>query len=240
MDRVFERLFDLYDFIANIIPGYLFLQLIHRCLLKIGIKAEWLSVMDELTVRGVLVLLMLAYVAGMLLHSASHILWGYVERKGNMIEVLFGEASSNNLLGCGSYPPLSPSYKQRLAQTFRNYFALRSSLESDETQEPLSHRETFELMYRSLQNRPSILTIQIARYGFYRVLFVVGVLGGMAELTLIAFAPQREWEISILAIMAYLVIAWTSFCGYKRRSYESAKMVCDLFLIEKEKDSLKT
>ncbi|MEN2993692.1 MAG: hypothetical protein ABDH91_09105 [Bacteroidia bacterium] len=234
MERVFERIFDLYDFIANILPGYLFLWLIQGYLSRGGMKVEWLSVLDEATARGVVLQIVLAYVVGMLLQGASHMLWGQLERKGGMIEKLLFSETASNLVLCGLYPSLSPSYKQRLAQIFRRRFNLPSSLEAGETKEALSPRETFNLMYRSLQNRPPILTIQIARYGFYRVLFVVGVLGILAELLLGLFASRLRWEISLEMFIAYLAIAWISFCGYKRRSYESAKMVCDLFLIESE------
>lgn len=254
MERLFDRLFDFYDFLANILPGYLFLWLIQGYLSRVGLAVEWLSMLNESTLRGVILQIVLAYIGGMLLQGASHMVWSWMGRNQDMVTRLM-EASHTvnesrrertqegvkslplNIFRCGTYRSLSPSYKQRLAQTFYNRFALPSSLEPEKTKEALSSGETFGLMYYSLQNRPPILTIQMARYGFYRVLFVIGVLGSIGELLTLIFVPSVDWKTRIFAAIGYLAVAWISFCGYKRRSYESAKMVCDLFLIENEKGS---
>jgi len=225
--------FDLYDFIANLIPGVVFLW----CMQTMGSLIGWTLPLDfagGLTETSVLVAL--SYVTGLLLQGVSQ---GVVERY--ILKPLWkGFPSERWLLHDDKH--FSTDYKSRLFSLITKRFgvATKPELPSDSPSHcayklcPKKNRELFYLCYHevSLTNpRPLVLN---AHYGLFRgLLTMFGLLAVFSFTGLIWTLLTVQSQAAAFGVWTALFVAATliAYIRCKKRSEDFAQSVFDLFIV---------
>ncbi len=224
--------FDLYDFVANLIPGLAFLWCVQLLAGLVGwhLPLDYTGGLAETSI-----LIALGYITGLLLQGLSQ---GVVEKR--ILKPLWGGFPSERWL-LPDDGHFSAAYKMRLLALIAERFKVAT--------EPLipadcppagayelrlkKNRELFYLCYHHVGNlSPRPLTFN-AQYGLSRVLLTMfalltllsvgGLVWALAEHTN-HVAPFSAWAV------LFAVGGWISYTRCKKRSEDFAHSVFDLFL----------
>jgi len=224
--------FNLYDFIANLIPGLVFLWCIHllAALLGINIPIDFAGGLAETSI-----LVALGFVAGLMLQAISE---RFVQRNF-LLPRWGGFPSARWLLPEDSH--FSKSYKDQISALIAERFKVSTAIESPSGCAEAEARnaklkraqELFYLCYHFVDNlspRPQVFN---AQYGLFRCLFgqfallcILAILG-----FLVAFIAQRHTAHLLFLLAAlFAVCSWLSYERCKKRSEDFAQSVYDLFV----------
>lgn len=224
--------FNFYDFIANLIPGLVFLWCI-------GLMAELVGAHLPLDFSGGLaetsILIALGYVVGLMLQAVSE---RFVQRK-ILLPKWGGFPSARWLLPEDTH--FSKSYKDQLNALIAERFKISTIIESpsgctdDEARNARLKRaqELFYLCYHYVDNlnpRPQIFN---AQYGLFRCLFgLFGLLCVLSIFGIVAALACNSHTAQIFPLLAGLfgVCCWLSYERCKKRSEDFAQSVYDLFV----------
>ncbi len=219
--------FNLYDFIAVVIPGMLSLWAISFFSEQVGLK---INIPFSGGITETSVLIGLSYVTGLLLQGLSQ---GITEKA--LLWLWDGFPSAKWLLPEDTR--LSTEYKQRIFQSVQQKYGLSineqvEKLSSNQKKKVILQRnqEIFYLCYNAvekLSDRPHIFN---AQYGLFRclltsfsVLFIICLL--------ILFFGNPNNKALVLYLISFLSIgAIVSYFRTKKRGEDFAKSVFDLFL----------
>jgi|SRR5579859_6257452 len=224
--------FNLYDFIANLIPGLVFLWCI-------GLLAALMNAHLPLDFSGGLaetsILIALGYVAGLMLQAVSE---RFIQRKF-LLPKWGGFPSARWLLPEDTH--FSKSYKDQLSTLIAERFKVSTAIEAPSGSTEAEARtarlkkaqELFFLCYHYVDNlspRPQIFN---AQYGLFRCL--IGVFAMLCVLSILGMASALICE-RHTAYLFLLLAALFGGCGClsygrcKKRSEDFAQSVYDLFI----------
>jgi hypothetical protein len=224
--------FNLYDFIANLIPGLFFLW----CS---GLMATLLGTHLPLDFSGGLaetsILIALGYVTGLMLQAASE---RFVQRNV-LLPMWGGFPSARWLLPEDTH--FSKSYKDQLTALITERFKVSATIESPSAcckEEARNARlkiaqELFYLCYHYVDNlspRPQIFN---AQYGLFRCLFGSFALLCALSIFGIIFVLVVELQTAHLFLLLaalFAICSWLSYERCKKRSEDFAQSVYDLFV----------
>lgn len=226
--------FNLYDFLADLIPGLVLVWCINLMLSLPG----WHLPFDPAgSLAGAAVVIALGYLAGLMLQAASE---QYVQ-KLFLLPAWDGFPSARWLLP--DDPHFSKSYKVRLLALMAERFQISTEPEIPAAGSPEPERalrlkkndELFFLCYRyvdSFNPRPQIFN---ALYGLFRSL--IGLFGIFCALALagavVTLICSLFYQAAVFLLLGAIFgfCAWLSYGRCKRRSEDFARSVYDLFLI---------
>lgn len=229
--------FNLYDFIAVVIPGLLFLWVmsIFAAQIRIAINIPFSGGIGETSV-----LIALSYVMGLLLQGVSQ---GLTEKV--LLWVWGGFPSARWLLPEDTR--LSTEYKNKILQIIKQKYGF-SADEPDEQLSPhqknkvilQKNQEIFYLCYNAVEkeklgNRPQIFN---AQYGLFRCLLTVFIMIIVIAVTTMIFADVKENRLMLAVGVFSLVGTTISYWRVKKRADDFAKSVYDLFLVHYGKAEL--
>jgi len=224
--------FDLYDFVANLIPGLVFLW----CVQMLAGLFGWALPLDF---KGGLaetsILVALGYITGLLLQGFAQ---GLVEQR--ILKRLWrGFPSERWLLPDDEH--FSAAYKARLLELIRERFKVSTEPEvpADWTTDRAAglrlkkNRELFFLVYNHVaEARPRPLIFN-AHYGLFRgLLTMFALLAGLSLAGLVTAAfchPAHVWALAIWVVV-FAVAALIAYARCKKRGDDFAQSVYDLFM----------
>ena len=224
--------FNLYDFIANLIPGAVFLWALEW----MGTLVGWSSpfpLSGQLAETSLLVAL--SYVTGLMLQAVSE---RFTQQK-----VLFrlwnGFPSARWLLP--DDPRLSGGYKKRVLDLIAERFKVPTApeipdgttAEQERELRLIKNQELFYLCYNYVDNlnpRPEIFN---AQYGLFRCLLtlfaVLCALAIVVGLWNVVAQPTKQWAFLVTPFI-FAFLGWLFYERCKKRADDFAKSVYDLFL----------
>jgi hypothetical protein len=226
--------FNLYDFLADLIPGLVLFWCINLLLVLLG----WHLPFDSAGgLAGAVVVIALGYLAGLMLQAVSE---QYVQ-KLILLPLWNGFPSARWLLPDNSH--FSQTYKTRLLALMAERFQISTEPEIPAGSAPEAARvlqlkkndELFFLCYRyvdSFNPRPQIFN---ALYGLFRSL--IGLFGMLCVLSLtgvvVTLICGLYYQVAVFLLLAGIsgFCAWLSYGRCKRRSEDFARCVYDLFVI---------
>ena len=211
--------FSLYDFIAAVIPGILFLW---------GIS--FISNSTKIPLTGGLaetsVLIALGYVTGLILQGISQ---GLTEKL--LLKVWGGFPSARWLLPGDN--KFSNEYKSKIKKIVRVKYSVKADDDQSKEKQLKKNQEIFYLCYNAvdkekLSDRPQIFN---AHYGLFRCLLTTFTLLFLFGLGVLLFAePQRKSVICGVLISTIIGVV-VSYFRTKKRGEDFAKSIYDLFLV---------
>jgi hypothetical protein len=224
--------FNLYDFIANLIPGLVFIW----CIDLIGALIGFHPPFDfSGGLADTSMLIALGYVVGLMLQAVSE---QFVQRK-ILLPAWGGFPSARWLLPEDTH--FSKSYKDQVNALILERFKISTVIESPTGCAEMEARnvrlkkaqELFYLCYHFVDNlspRPQIFN---AQYGLFRCLFGLFLL--MCALSIFGFiesmATCRGNALSFtLLACVFAACSWLSYERCKKRSEDFAQSVYDLFV----------
>lgn len=224
--------FDLYDFIANLIPGLVFLW----CVQMLAGLFDWTLPLDFTGgLAETSILIAIGYVTGLLLQGLSQ---GLVERR--ILKPLWrGFPSERWLLPDDNH--FSSDYKARLLKEIRERFKVATEPDlppgcPPERERELrlkKNRELFHLVYHAVgETSPRPLTFNI-QYGLFRVLLTMfGLLtvNFLASLVWAWFCRPAQWLPFALWTIVFFAAALISYFRCKKRGEDFAESIYALFL----------
>ncbi|MBI2924649.1 MAG: hypothetical protein HYY24_02970 [Verrucomicrobia bacterium] len=225
--------FDFYDFVANLIPGLVFLWCVQLLSRLVGWRLP-LDLTGGLAETSLLVAL--GYITGLLLQGLSQ---GLVEKR-ILLRLWGGFPSARWLLP--DDPHFTAAYKTRLLSLIAERFQIATEPEipadcRHKRARELrlkKNRELFYLCYHHVGNlSPRPLTFN-AHYGLFRCL--LGMFGLLSLLSVggIAWAfavhPDRAAAFAAMAVL-FGASGWISYARCKKRSEDFAQSVFDLFVV---------
>jgi hypothetical protein len=224
--------FDLYDFIANLIPGLVFLWCVQVLAGLLGWELP-LDFSGELAETSILIAL--GYTTGLLLQGLSQ---GLVERR--ILKPLWGGFPSERWL-LPEDDHFSDDYKTRLLALIGERFKVATEKEIPPDCAPEeAHRlrmkknqELFRLIYSHVGERSPRPQIFNAHYGLFRVLLTMsGLLAILAIGGLAWSASRRPDRMVAFTLWAALFVGATfiAFFRVKKRAEDFAQSVFDLFM----------
>jgi hypothetical protein len=225
--------FDLYDFIANLIPGLVFLWCVQVLVRLMGwhLPLDFSGGLAETSI-----LVALSYIVGLLLQGVSQ---GLVE-KHLLIRVWKGFPSERWLLPDDEH--FSTDYKKRLLSLIAMRFKVTTEPDLPPNCPPnreqalrlKKNRELFSLCYHDVGNsnpRPLILN---AHYGLFRCLLTMFALLALLSLIGLVFALlTRKSQVMALGVWTCLFLISTviTYARCKKRAEDFAQSVFDLFMV---------
>jgi len=224
--------FNLYDFIANLIPGLVFLWCI-------GLMAALVGAHLPLDFSGGLaetsIMIALGYVVGLMLQAISE---RFVQR--NFLLPRWGGFPSTRWL-LPEDAHFSKSYKEQITALMAERFKVSAEIQSpagcteaDARKARLAKaHELFYLSYNHVDNlspRPQIFNAQYGLFrcllGMFALLCAISILG-----IIVALADDRPTAHFFIFLSAlFAVCSWLSYERCKKRSEDFAQSVYDLFL----------
>ncbi len=211
--------FSLYDFIATIIPGILFIW---------GISLFSSSV--NIPLRGGLaetsVLVVLGYVTGMILQGISQ---GLTEKI--LLKIWGGFPSSRWLLQDDN--KFSNEYKSKIKQIVGDKYSVKADDEQSKEEQLKRNQEIFYLCYNAvdkekLSDRPQIFN---AHYGLFRCLLTTFSLLFLFALGVLFFGKPQKNSVVCSVLVFTIIGAVVSYFRTKKRGEDFAKSIYDLFLV---------
>jgi len=223
--------FDLYDFVANLIPGLTFLWCVQMLAGLLGWQLP-LSLTGGLAETSVLIAI--GYVSGLLLQGFSQ---NVVQRI--LLQMWGGFPSERWLLPDDTH--FSTGYKHRLLELIKERFKIptepeipQGCQENCELQLRLmKNRELFYLCYHYVSetsHRPMIFN---AHYGLFRLLLGMFSLLSLASLSGLVWAlvVQHSQVVSFsIWTLLFVIAAWIAYVRCKKRSEDFAQSVYDSFI----------
>jgi hypothetical protein len=231
--------FNLYDFIANLVPGLTFLWAWHR----LGKLAGWDSPFPMSgQLAETVVLIVLSYVTGLMLQALAECL---IERQV-LFRIWGGFPSARWLLPDDA--KFSAAVKQRILDLIAERFKVATTPHLPEGTSPEQQRglrlwknqELFDLCYNHVEHlnpRPPILN---AQYGLFRCLLTTFALLGLLAFVLglwncLCPLPNPGPFLFLAAFFAGL--SWLCYARCKKGAQDFAKAVYDLFIPDAAKGS---
>lgn len=224
--------FDLYDFVANLIPGLVFLW----CVQMLAGLFGWTLPLDFAGgLAETSILIATGYVTGLLLQGLSQ---GLVEK--HILKPLWGGFPSERWL-LRDDDHFSDDYKTRLMEQIRDRFKVATEPDLPPDCPPKrerelrlkKNRELFYLVYHAVgETSPRPLTLN-AHYGLFRVLMsmfallAVLSLAGLVWAWRCQFAQQLSFALWAIVFVAATLIA---YFRCKKRGEDFVQSVYDLFL----------
>lgn len=231
--------FNLYDFIASLIPGLVFLWTVEQ-LAKLGGWSSPFPSSGQLPETSMLVAL--GYVTGLMLQAVSE----RVTEKQVLFRIWGGFPSARWLLP--DDPKFSASYKTRVLELIAERFKVKTEPDIPEHSHPAKKRELrlkknqelFYLCYNAVDNlspRPQIFN---AQYGLFRCLLTMFALLACASLFLAVWKwsklPDKRGLLVFLPPF-FAGLAWLSYQRCTKRGEDFAKSIYDLFIASPAKSS---
>lgn len=215
--------FSLYDFIAVLIPGFLFLWAVSSFSDLVGISVN-ISLTGGLAETSVLVAL--AYVTGLLLQGVSQ---GITEKI--LTRIWGGFPSARWLLQEDN--KLSKSYKEKIFQLVQKKFNMASDSGGSRDERMKKNQEIFYLCYNAvdkakMSERPQLFN---AQYGLFRCLLTSFCL--LLLLGIVIFIASKSGAGGkAFALLSFSFIgAVISYFRAKKRGEDFAKSIYDLFIV---------
>lgn len=218
--------FNLYDFIAVLIPGIFLLWVLEE-FANIGGLKEALSLSGNLAETSILIVL--GYITGLLLQGISqHFFEG-------ILKWCWGGFPSDRML-LPDDTTFHPEQKQKLIDLIRKKFNVTvktSQVSKHERRQRLRENQAaFRLCYRAIDKVTETPLTFNAQYGLFRGLFATFVL--LAVVTLGVFVKSLFWDHVPDRDTAVIggVFAFGAFITYlrvKKRSEDFARSVYDFF-----------
>jgi hypothetical protein len=211
--------FSLYDFIAALIPGILFLWVI-------SIFADPIDIPFTGGLADTSVLVALGYVTGLILQGISQ---GLTEKI--LLKAWGGFPSARWLLPDNN--KLSNEYKSKIKQIIEDKYSIKSNDEHSKEEQLKRNQEIFYLCYNAvdkekLSDRPQIFN---AHYGLFRCLLTTFTLLFLFDLGVLLFGEPQKKSV-ICGILVFAIIgAVVSYFRAKKRGEDFAKSIYDLFLV---------
>ncbi|WCJ60627.1 hypothetical protein NXS98_05720 [Fontisphaera persica] len=224
--------FDLYDFLANLIPGLVFLW----CVQMLAGLFGWTLPLDFTGgLAETSILIAIGYVTGLLLQGLSQ---GLVERR--ILKSRWrGFPSERWLLPDDDH--FSADYKQRLLEQIHERFKVATDpgLPPDcppDCERELrlkKNRELFYLVYHAVgETSPRPLTFN-AHYGLFRVLLTMFSLLALLSLAGLGWSwccrPAHHLSFALWAVV-FVAATWIAYFRCKKRGEDFAQSVYDLFM----------
>jgi hypothetical protein len=224
--------FNLYDFVANLIPGLVFLW----CVQTLGGLLGWTLLLDFTGgLAETSILIALGYITGLLLQGLSQ---GLVEKR--ILKPLWGGFPSDRWL-LPDDKHFSAAYKKRLL----NLICERIDVPADSNLPPdcppdhardlrlKKNHELFSLVYHAVgETSPRPLTFN-AHYGLFRVLLTTFGLLAVVSLVGLALAlccrPAVRLPIALWSAV-FVAATFIAYCRCKKRGEDFAQSVYDLFM----------
>jgi len=212
----------LYDFIAVMIPGILFLWAIS---LISGSNVIAISIVITGEIGETLVLIALAYTTGLILQGISQ---GITEK---ILIKLWGEfPSSRWLLSEDGY--FSDDYKTKIKQIVEKNFGIKCNNKLPKKAQLQKNQEIFYLCYNSvdkenLSERPLIFN---AHYGLFRCLLTTFIILFVLALVFLFFRNTQEHSILYSIIIFSFVGAIISYYRAKKRGEDFVRSIYDLYI----------
>jgi len=211
--------FGLYDFIASLIPGILFLWCI-----------SLLSGVKDIPIKGGLaetsVLVALGYVTGLILQGISQ---GLTEKI--LLKAWGGFPSARWLLPDDN--KFSQEYKRKIMKLVEDKYSIKAGNELSKEEQLKRNQEIFYLCYNAvdkenLSDRPQIFN---AHYALFRCFLTTFILLFLIELGLILYGiPQKKSFIYVVLVFT-IIGTLVSYFRTKKRGEDFAKSIYDLFLV---------
>jgi hypothetical protein len=211
--------FSLYDFIAALIPGILFLWVI-------SIFAGPIDIPFTGGLAETSVLVALGYVTGLILQGISQ---GLTEKI--LLKAWGGFPSARWLLPDDKR--FSKEYKDRIKQIVEEKYSIKTDNGMSKEAQLKKNQEIFYLCYNAvdkekLSDRPQIFN---AHYGLFRCLLTSFTLIFLFELGFLLFGQQQK-KVIVYEILVFTVIgAVVSYFRTKKRGEDFTKSIYDLFLV---------
>jgi|SRR6056297_3115473 len=211
--------FSLYDFIAAVIPGILFLW-------GISIVANSIGIPFKGGLAETSVLVALGYVTGLILQGISQ---GLTEKI--LLKAWGGFPSARYLLPDDN--KLSKEYKQKIKEIVRVRYSVVSDDDQSREKQLKKNQEIFYLCYNAvdqenLSDRPQLFN---AHYGLFRCLLTTFTLLFLFALSVLLFTENQRESI-IFGVLVFTIIgAIVSYFRTKKRGEDFAKSIYDLFLV---------
>jgi hypothetical protein len=211
--------FSLYDFIAALIPGILFLWFI-----SIFIDPIDIPLTGGLAETSVLVAL--GYVTGLILQGISQ---GLTEKI--LLKVWDGFPSARWLLPDDK--KFSDEYKSKIKQIVEDKYSVKADRDQSKEAQLKRNQEIFYLCYNAvdkekLSDRPQIFN---AHYGLFRCLLTTFTLLFLFELGILLFGEPQGKSVICGVLIFTIIGAVVSYFRTKKRGEDFAKSIYDLFLI---------
>lgn len=222
--------FNLYDFIAVVIPGLLFLWVMSIFVNQFG-TAIHIPFAGGIAETSVLVAL--SYVTGLLLQGISQ---GITEKV--LLWLWCGFPSAKWLLPEDTH--LSIEYKNRIRFIVKQKFGISAN---DTEQEVIrsnerlqKNQEIFYLCYNAvekLSDRPYVFN---AQYGLFRSLLTVFLLIVVISLSILIFSTIQRNSLFLTILLISTAGIILSYLRVKKRAEDFAKSIYDLFLVHYGKE----
>ncbi|MBK9140203.1 MAG: hypothetical protein IPM17_15800 [Verrucomicrobia bacterium] len=224
--------FDLYDFVANLIPGLVFLWCVQTLAGLFGwtLPLDFTGGLSETSI-----LIALGYITGLLLQGLSQ---GLVEQR--ILKPLWGAFPSDRWL-LPDDEQFSATYKTRLLTLIRDRFGVSTDPDLPPDCPPDKSRqlrlkknhELFYLVYHAVGGtNPRPLTFN-AHYGLFRVLLTMFGLLSLVSLAGLVWALCRRPDARIAFALWSAIFVAATFIAYfrcKKRGEDFAQSVYALFM----------
>ena len=223
--------FDLYDFIANLIPGLTFLWCVQILAGLVGWRLP-LGLAGGLA--ETLVLIAIGYVSGLLLQGFSQ----YVIQS-LLLRLWDGFPSERWLLPDDTH--FSTGYKHRLLELIKERFQIPTEPEIPRNCQAncklqlrlKKNRELFYLCYNYVSETSHRPVIFNTHYGLFRSLLGMFSLLSLASLSGLVRAlivqPSQVVPFGVWTFL-FVIAAWIAYARCKKRSEDFAQSVYDLFI----------
>lgn len=211
--------FSLYDFIAVVIPGILFLW-----------GVSFISGSIDIPFTGGLaetsVLVALGYVTGLILQGISQ---GLTEKI--LLKAWGGFPSARWLLPDDN--KFSNEYKSKIKQIVKDKYSVKADDGLSKEKQLKKNQEIFYLCYNAvdkekLSDRPQIFN---AHYGLFRCLLTTLTLLFLFDMGVLLLAESQKKSVIFGALGFTIIGAVVSYYRTKKRGEDFAKSIYDLFLV---------
>jgi len=211
--------FGLYDLIAGVIPGILFLW-------GISLVSDPIDIPFTGGLAETSVLVALAYVTGLILQGISQ---GLTEKI--LLKAWGGFPSARWLLADDNY--LSKEYKGKIKQIIESKYSIKTNEEQPRNDQIKMNQEIFYLCYNAvdkekLSDRPQIFN---AHYGLFRCLLTTFTLLFLINAGLLISGGPKNRTLSLGILVFSFVGTLVSYFRTKKRGEDFAKAIYDLFLV---------
>ena len=211
--------FGLYDLIAAVIPGILFLW-----------GVSMFSVSTDIPLTGGIVetsvLIALGYVTGLILQGIGQ---GLTEKI--LLKIWGGSPSARWLLPDDN--KFSREYKSKIKKVVEDKYSIKANEEQSKEAQLKRNQEIFYLCFNAvdkekLSDRPQIFN---AHYGLFRCLLTTFILLFFFDLGVLLFGEPQNKSV-IYGVLVFAVIGVVvSYFRTKKRGEDFAKSIYDLFLV---------
>lgn len=211
--------FSLYDLVAALMPGILFLW-------GVSMFSDLIDIPFTGGLAETSVLVALGYVTGLILQGISQ---GLTEKI--LLKIWGGFPSARWLLPDDT--KFSKEYKSKIKKAVEDKYSIKADDELSTEEQLKRNQEIFYLCYNAvdkekLSDRPQIFN---AHYGLFRCLLTTFTLLSLFDLGVLLFGEPQNKSV-ICGVLVFAIIgAVVSYFRTKKRGEDFAKSIYDLFLV---------